>query len=482
VRRVGVGGSIRGLSSPRIRRFSLAQTVAPPPADHTVPSPDASKGERLRVEDVKHLAFEGGGGKGFAYLGALAALENLGILPVSAGSPMPRSQIEAVSGASAGAITALCVSLGWTSQQILSFINDKKTDFDSFFDPPRPRYWPRVGGRQPVKDTKEEAALVGNPPGWLFEETPLALVSEALELIRRFRQELEESTTSHTLADRLKSYWWDYLVYLDRDMGIFHADAARKMFLRIIRETYQRRGKSAPHNPTFKNLYDDLQADLIVTGSNLTLGQTQLFSRRKNDTPEFPVADAIRISMSIPFVFKPYVLDEDTFHGHPPCGTYVDGGVWNNIPFREFDTTAVGFKPSTLALRLEIEPASPIHSFDDFVGQYVGKFGLFGAGETQVLSKYLNQAILLDTGKLGLLDFKPSPVERRHVTRRSFAAVYRYFRVPLPLPGAAEFPVGILGNYSNETWQAGLAADKAELARKLSAQSACTQPRDPDPG
>jgi hypothetical protein len=111
--------------------------------------------------------------------------------------------------------------------------------------------------------------------------------------------------------------------------------------------------------------------------------------------------------MSLPFIHKPYVIREQR-PGWPPCGTYVDGGLWNNLPFREFDGDAVApapgagtaamrparaSKPQTLGLRLEITPSTSVANFGELLGR-VATFGLFGSGETQVLSKYVDQMVV----------------------------------------------------------------------------------------
>ena len=68
---------------------------------------------KLTPDEVQYLAFEGGGGKGVAFLGAIRALESIkindvGILPIL---PEGNNQIKGITGASAGAITALFLSI-----------------------------------------------------------------------------------------------------------------------------------------------------------------------------------------------------------------------------------------------------------------------------------------------------------------------------------------------------------------------------------
>ncbi len=65
-----------------------------------------------KIYEYKNLVLEGGGIPGLAYPGALKGLEEKGII----------KNIERVAGTSAGAITALMVSLGYNSYEIDSII------------------------------------------------------------------------------------------------------------------------------------------------------------------------------------------------------------------------------------------------------------------------------------------------------------------------------------------------------------------------
>lgn len=111
--------------------------------------------------------------------------------------------------------------------------------------------------------------------------------------------------------------------------------------------------------------------DLYTTGTNLTLQRVQVFSYETN--PNMRVADAVRISMSIPLYFRAVLLDAqgNVVQGKPakgqPVQVLVDGGVLANYPVDMFDkprylpagTTATPdargnvFNPQTLGLRLD---------------------------------------------------------------------------------------------------------------------------------
>ncbi|HKO82681.1 MAG TPA: patatin-like phospholipase family protein [Chitinophagaceae bacterium] len=71
---------------------------------------------------IKNIVFEGAGIRGIAYCGAIQALEDRGMLPA----------IEKVGGTSAGAITALCVSLGYSADEITDLLYSTK--FSKFND------------------------------------------------------------------------------------------------------------------------------------------------------------------------------------------------------------------------------------------------------------------------------------------------------------------------------------------------------------
>lgn len=241
--------------------------------------------------------------------------------------------------------------------------------------------------------------------------------------------------------------WRHYLAYLPADMGLFSGEAARKKFDYVISESVVRKvgGLASTYKGlTFKRHWEIFGKKLLLTGTNLSTGKTQIFS--KDTTGNFPVADAVRISMGLPWAYKPYVIT-DGGNGWPPPGVYVDGGVWNNLPFREFDgmssvvkkSTSAATSPmqeckrATLGLRLEIDKVSRIDSIKDLTRQMLS-FGVFGSGESQVLDKYVNQMILLDTCGLELMDFKPNPDKKILAIRRAKREVWRYFDMGFLIP------------------------------------------------
>src|SRR5690606_13552055 len=107
-----------------------------------------------RPQDVEYLALEGGGGKGVTYLGAIRALENLGVLPIDINRP-GQNQIKGISGASAGAITALMLAMGLDSTELQRILSNAST-FTGFFDGPNPGMYRTVDSRN-EPDIKTDA-------------------------------------------------------------------------------------------------------------------------------------------------------------------------------------------------------------------------------------------------------------------------------------------------------------------------------------
>lgn len=80
-------------------------------------------------------------------------------------------------------------------------------------------------------------------------------------------------------------------------------------------------------NATFLDLSEAGKPDLYVYGTNLSTRFGEVFSQEH--TPNTRIADAVRISMSIPLFFAAVRNARDD--------VYVDGGVLNNYPVKLFD-------------------------------------------------------------------------------------------------------------------------------------------------
>ncbi len=109
---------------------------------------------------------------------------------------------------------------------------------------------------------------------------------------------------------------------------------------------------------TFSDLHGTRQVDLRVVATNLATRTAQVFSVAT--TPTVPVAEAVRMSMSIPFFFAAVTFDGEV---------HVDGGAVWNYPIEMFDDPEPS--PATLGFRLDNlsappPPPVPIHDFAEY--------------------------------------------------------------------------------------------------------------------
>jgi NTE family protein len=443
----------------------------------------------LTPDDISFLALEGGGGKGVAFLGAIEALEELDVLrhrsvvtmappaghltwlggEIDPGRRLIREDgIEGIAGASAGAITALMLSCGYDAADIRRIMST--FDFDTFFEPSRPRKIPRISGRLDPHDREAAVELpVENNPIpeeikpllALFALLPGPIISSARRGPRHLPAELPQIGSGKlnviidelwarflTLApfairdvaksvkfplppaaDVLLDDFDDFMNFLPKDMGLFAGYAARAFFADLLAFKMPRRNGKLQYNATFKDHYDCFQIELAVTGTNIESGKSGIFSYRT--TPNFPVADAVRISMSLPLAYKPYVIRKE--HYEPldlpqwVDGVWIDGGYLNNLPLHVFDQD--GGIHRTLGLRLEIEEVPKMEHFGDFLAQWPLKMGFLGAGEAHIGPGTRNnsQTIVLDTKGLDLLKFSYPAATIDEVSKRSRKQVIDYF-------------------------------------------------------
>ena len=84
--------------------------------------------------------------------------------------------------------------------------------------------------------------------------------------------------------------------------------------------------KNINKNITFSQLYNMTKKTLIITGTCLNDISLKYFSH--TTTPDMQILKALRITISIPFIFRPYQYDGKL---------WVDGGVMNNFPIDLFN-------------------------------------------------------------------------------------------------------------------------------------------------
>ena len=152
---------------------------------------------------------------------------------------------------------------------------------------------------------------------------------------------------------------WLYFQGLISNRGIFSLRQVRTYFQGLLeRELIRRypdwtaRFPEIPPDPsiiTFRQFLRVTGVDLVVFGTNASQHTSLPFSA--GATPDFPVVEAVMLSMCIPGVFRPLYVDT-VVHSDPQDlriadinalykGLWVDGGVLNNYPRHCFNYVRV---------------------------------------------------------------------------------------------------------------------------------------------
>jgi len=150
------------------------------------------------------------------------------------------------------------------------------------------------------------------------------------------------------------------------DFGIYRGGAFEKWLQQLIQY------KTGNPLLTFEQLHElhttnNFYKDLYCTGTNLSKQQLEIFSY--NNTPQMPLALAVRISSSIPLYFEPVALDNHLQKMKKTDSVsfinyYVDGGMLCNYPISLFDSCEDGslnpltsakvkFNTQTIGIKLE---------------------------------------------------------------------------------------------------------------------------------
>jgi NTE family protein len=234
------------------------------------------------------VVFEGGGAKGSAFVGALQALAK------------QQHRTRRLIGTSAGAITATLLAAGYSPEEMQAAVNEKlngKPRFASFMDSPR---------AADFSDAQRDAS-----------ETMRALNAIHVPMV-----------AGHALLNMLLCTPIYPQLFCFVDCGGVFAGAR---FVEWLVEKLGAKGVAA--TDTLASMFDKTTVDLSVVASDTTDMEMLVLNHRT--APGVPVVWAVRMSMSIPFIWREveWQASWGLYRGRPKAGhTIVDGGVLSNFP------------------------------------------------------------------------------------------------------------------------------------------------------
>ncbi|HYH84701.1 MAG TPA: patatin-like phospholipase family protein [Pyrinomonadaceae bacterium] len=241
------------------------------------------------------MVFEGGGAKGSAFVGALEKFFEAGLKP------------RRLVGTSAGAITAAFLAAGYTPQEMKDATNEKldgKPRFSSFMDRPVPGDFTQEQLDKSVTFSIFRAVHFPFLPNWEWLDRKILNVL-------------------------LHGPHYCQLFSFVECGGLFAGGA----FTKWLHEKLEAKG--IDKNITLGEFAKDAKYDLSLVVSDTTGAEMLVLNSRT--APDCPLAMAVRMSMSIPFVWREVVWEEKwgKYLGRDITGhIMVDGGALSNFPIK----------------------------------------------------------------------------------------------------------------------------------------------------
>lgn len=159
------------------------------------------------------------------------------------------------------------------------------------------------------------------------------------------------------------------------------------------------------------------QSRLRVVASDITMNRLFVFpddlAGLGVDPETFPIADAVRASIGIPFVFRPYAVAAGG-----EVTRFVDGGLLSNFPVGLFDDPANAIRP-TIGIRVSRgQERLVIRNLRGYVAAIVGTAVSALDARDVVKAADAVRTIQIDTGDTRVTDFA-MPRERRRLLYHS---------------------------------------------------------------
>ncbi|MHA1202099.1 MAG: patatin-like phospholipase family protein [Candidatus Heimdallarchaeaceae archaeon] len=418
---------------------------------------------KVSKDDVKYLVFEGGGGKGLIYLSPLQALEELDILSYNTVNVngknvyrLDHKKIHGVAGTSVGGLTALLLAAGFTSEELhtvlTSGLDEKILDSVEFgkiptvhtLDNPRhiicdrpidkdrmlfDKYWETFKHSRktlkglvklPVKAFKEfNMGFFSGLIKWYMDyESRKVVTKEPKHEIFGVIHDIAKTKTTKSAIDIVLENSADSMYSLKYDLGLFLSESLRDAVDEFIEF------KSGIKNCTFEQFYDTFKIDLVLTAFDVSTNEVYYFRNDKR-WKDLCVADALRMSVSIPMVFKPVVMKIEgdkivTVTDEISSANYiVDGGLGNNFPLHVFDKEdSDDLNPHVLGFRL-IAARPFVEGETTFFGYLENIFLslLKLTSESQLKRESeKDQTIDLNTESMNFLDFTFESISEKTLT------------------------------------------------------------------
>lgn len=206
---------------------------------------------------------------------------------------------------------------------------------------------------------------------------------------------------------------------LFKQFGWYKGDFAQCLFECLVER------KTGSRQTTFAQLEELIRTQpgkgfrtLHVFGTNVDAHRWVEFSARNPETRDLPLAQAVRVSMSIPYFFASQRLNGAVF---------VDGGALINYPIQAFDD--VSPRTATLGLHLGTQPStSSVKGLLSFTGQM---FHTLMDTQTDILCATpddVRRSVFIDPLGIGATDFSITRAQKCALVKSGIQATDVYLR------------------------------------------------------
>lgn len=272
----------------------------------------------------RNLIFKGGAVKGIAYAGALMEIE---AMYKNKGKDFFKS-VHRVAGTSAGAITALLIALKYSPQDIADELKKVK-NFSQLLEVDIKVL------KEAVKTMVEMGEKVVIQVQNFQEESRFWKTVDAAKLLLKGgktvyqnRSSMGEFFSLSAQFSKIQKFLMDKLNF----KGFCEGEKIKEWIKKLVEN------KTKKKDITFKELKDMGFKDLYIVTTSLSPEQEiVVFNSEEKKWEDVSVVDAVRASMSIPFLFQPYEIEIKDEKGEKKKHKYIDGGLLKNYHLRLFD-------------------------------------------------------------------------------------------------------------------------------------------------
>ena len=227
-----------------------------------------------------------------------------------------------------------------------------------------------------------------------FVGTSAGAIGAALLAAGTSAADLERNLREKRFRDFLDGSYWKLPFEFWWSRGIHPANTLINWVRDLLFERLERRNEVLMH---------DLPKRAVVYASTQRRGEVTFDSWGKHD--DITVYNAVRCSMSIPYFFQPQWMDNRRVY---------DGGLLANFPVQIFlnqerERTNGAPDPFFVALYLGPEkppPIKPTSVLADLLAIWIER------NDPDLLQKYRNQTVLIDTDPIGTIDFDLDDLEK----------------------------------------------------------------------